>query len=79
MMSDQVEVNNNTIDEGLRLTEEEEGNLVKNERSASLKIEEHKDGKDSIVKDEKVETSYFKIGGKMEWWRIMEMKQLGDK
>ena len=73
-MSNQVEVNNNTIDEGLRLTEEEEGNLVKNERSGSLEIEELKDGKESGVKDEKVETSYLKIDGKLEENRAEEVK-----
>ena len=77
-MSNQVEVNNNTIDEGLRLTEEEEGNLVKNERSGSLEIEELKDGKESGVKDEKVEISYLKNGCKLEESRAEEVEMKTD-
>ena len=61
MMSNQVEVNNNTIDVESRVVDgclrlaEEEGNLPKN------KCEEEQDG----VDDEKVESSCLKIGGKV--------------
>ena len=62
MMSNQVEVNNNTIDVESRVVDgglqsaEEEGNLLKN------KFEEEQDG----VYDEKVESSCLNIGGKVE-------------
>ena len=69
MMSNQVEVNNNTIDvesrrvdEGLRSTEEE-GNLLKNKCGASFKIEEAGNEEQAGVGDE---TSCFKSGGKVE-------------
>ena len=69
MMSNQVEVNNNTIDvesrrvdEGLRSTEEE-GNLLKNKCGASFKIEEAGNEEQAGVGDE---TSCSKSGGKVE-------------
>ena len=71
MMSNQVEVNNNTIDvesqrvdEGLRSTEEE-GNLLKNKCGASFKIEEAGNEEQVGVGDEKVATSCFS-GGEVE-------------
>ena len=64
-MSNQVEVNNNTIyvesqrvDEGLRSAEEEE-NLLKNKCGASFKIEEAGNEEQVGVGDEKVATSCF--------------------
>ena len=68
MMSNQAEVNNDTIvvdDGGLQLAEDE-GNLPKIRGGASFEIEETGDGKQDIVRDEKVETSCMKISSKVE-------------
>jgi len=68
MMSNQAEVNNNTIvvdDGGMQLAEDE-GILPKIKVGARFEIEETGDGKQDGVRDEKVETSCLKISGKVE-------------
>ena len=68
MMSNQVEVNNNTIDVddgGLQLADGE-GNLPKIKGGASFEIEEAGNGEEDGVRNEKVETSCLNISGKVE-------------
>ena len=69
MMSNQVEVNNNTIDVdgGLRLAEEK-GNLSKNECGASWEIEQSGSKEQDRVRD--AETSCLKTSGKVEETRV---------